>query len=341
MLIYNLGMQKVRGVNLGGWLVLEKWITPSLFTGTTAIDEHTLMQELGYETAKQLLNQHRGSFINNQDLLQVKGYGIDTVRVPVGYWLFDDQDGFIGGGSRYIDQLFSWAAELDIRVILCLHGAPGSQNGNDHSGRTGRVDWFRRAAYRHRSLDFIERLCQEYSGQKQLIAIEPLNEPLIENSSNVRKLMKYYRQAGEIINRICGDSVSVIVSDGFRASIVLPGVAELGDNFVVDSHMYQLFSDEDRNLDFAGHIKKAQSRRDELAQYSELVDKVFVGEWSVALPVTEQVSYNREQYIEYASAQLEAFESSAQSGWCYWTIKTEDKGVWSLIDNPELLSSLT
>ena len=24
---------KLRGVNLGGWLVLEKWITPSLFEG--------------------------------------------------------------------------------------------------------------------------------------------------------------------------------------------------------------------------------------------------------------------------------------------------------------------
>ena len=27
---------KLRGVNLGGWLVLEKWITPSLFEGLEA-----------------------------------------------------------------------------------------------------------------------------------------------------------------------------------------------------------------------------------------------------------------------------------------------------------------
>ena len=26
----------LRGVNLGGWLVLEKWITPSLFEGLQA-----------------------------------------------------------------------------------------------------------------------------------------------------------------------------------------------------------------------------------------------------------------------------------------------------------------
>jgi len=29
----------IRGVNLGGWLVLEKWITPALFAGTSAEDK--------------------------------------------------------------------------------------------------------------------------------------------------------------------------------------------------------------------------------------------------------------------------------------------------------------
>ncbi len=26
-------------------------------------------------------------------------------------------------------------------VLIDLHGAPGSQNGNDHSGREGAIDW--------------------------------------------------------------------------------------------------------------------------------------------------------------------------------------------------------
>lgn len=30
--------KKLRGVNLGGWLLLEKWITPSLFDGLDATD---------------------------------------------------------------------------------------------------------------------------------------------------------------------------------------------------------------------------------------------------------------------------------------------------------------
>lgn len=31
---FAFGQEKVRGVNLGGWLVLEPWITPSIFEAT-------------------------------------------------------------------------------------------------------------------------------------------------------------------------------------------------------------------------------------------------------------------------------------------------------------------
>ena len=32
-------MDKIKGVNLGNWLVLEKWMSPELFEGTEAEDE--------------------------------------------------------------------------------------------------------------------------------------------------------------------------------------------------------------------------------------------------------------------------------------------------------------
>jgi glucan 1,3-beta-glucosidase len=37
----------LRGVNLGGWLILEKWMTPSVFEGTEATDEYTFAQTSG------------------------------------------------------------------------------------------------------------------------------------------------------------------------------------------------------------------------------------------------------------------------------------------------------
>lgn len=31
---FSFGSEKIRGVNLGGWFVLEPWITPSIFEAT-------------------------------------------------------------------------------------------------------------------------------------------------------------------------------------------------------------------------------------------------------------------------------------------------------------------
>jgi aryl-phospho-beta-D-glucosidase BglC (GH1 family) len=42
----------------------------------------------------------------------------------------------------YLKRLVRWADLLGLRVILDLHGAPGSQNGMDHSGRRGPVSAF-------------------------------------------------------------------------------------------------------------------------------------------------------------------------------------------------------
>ena len=36
----------IKGVDLGNWLVLEKWMNPALFDGTTADDEYYLPTQL-------------------------------------------------------------------------------------------------------------------------------------------------------------------------------------------------------------------------------------------------------------------------------------------------------
>ncbi|MDD2865392.1 MAG: glucan 1,3-beta-glucosidase, partial [Methylococcales bacterium] len=52
--------KKLRGVNLGGWLVLEKWMTPSIFEGLEATDETTFCAELG-DKADAILKAHWNS----------------------------------------------------------------------------------------------------------------------------------------------------------------------------------------------------------------------------------------------------------------------------------------
>ena len=49
----------VKGVNLGGWLVLEKWMAPQIFEGTTAEDEYYLPTQLSKEAYEARIKTHR------------------------------------------------------------------------------------------------------------------------------------------------------------------------------------------------------------------------------------------------------------------------------------------
>ena len=71
----------LHGVNLGGWLVLERWMTPSLFADTDARDEYTFMQTPG---AREKLREHQKNFIRESDFKWLRDNGIEAVRIPVG-----------------------------------------------------------------------------------------------------------------------------------------------------------------------------------------------------------------------------------------------------------------
>ncbi len=57
---------RLRGVNLGGWLVLEKWMKPSLFQGLAATDKTSWCAELGPEAGPRL-RAHWDSWITRAD----------------------------------------------------------------------------------------------------------------------------------------------------------------------------------------------------------------------------------------------------------------------------------
>jgi glucan 1,3-beta-glucosidase len=325
--------QALRGVNLGGWLVLEPWITPSLFRGLSAKDEYNYCDGpiSGSEVADDrfhALSRHRKTFITKQDFKWLADNGIQAVRIPVGYWIFGDHPPYIGA-INYLDRAFDWAEEYGIRILISLHGAPGSQNGTMHSGRQGDVEWPLEQKNIDISLDVIAELAERYRGRTALLGLELLNEPSGEILRRI--LINYYKKAYRNIRQIVGPDVWVVFSDRFKLrrwawALHWPFYRQT----YLDSHQYQIFTQADRKLTPDGHVAKAGTIGRQLRRLG-WHRHYIVGEWSAALQTQSLEGYNDEQkkdiYRRYTDAQMQAY--SKADAWFYWTYKTEDRGPWS------------
>ena len=95
----------------------------------------------GYDP-EELMQYYRDCFFSEEDFRIIKeDLGLNTIRLPF-YYLnilnedltLKDEDEAFG----YLDWFLSMAAQYELYIVLDLHGAPGSQNGYEHSGSAQR-----------------------------------------------------------------------------------------------------------------------------------------------------------------------------------------------------------
>jgi glucan 1,3-beta-glucosidase len=313
--------EQLRGVNLGGWLVLERWMTPSLFDGTDAQDEYGFMQTPG---AEKKLAHHRQTFITEKDLKWIASHGLDAVRIPVGYWLLDG-DGPCAAGIDYLDLAMDMAGKYDLKVLIDLHGVKGSQNGYDHSGRAGTAGWYKSRAYQDDTIAVLKQLALRYRDAPALWGIELMNEPKI-NPRTYLTLRSFYRDTYRQLHDILRPETRIVFSDAFMPRLLSGAVKEVPEYPVVmDVHWYQFGK---TNLD--DYFAMLERRPGEIGRLQQR-QPIIIGEWSGMLShetlaglSDEEKAAREKQHIE---RQLAAYASAA--GWFYWTYKTEGEGIWN------------
>jgi glucan 1,3-beta-glucosidase len=353
----------LRGVNLGGWLVLEKWMRPSLFDGLAATDETTWCAELG-PRATDRLRAHWRDWIGRDDFLWLADRGVDAVRIPFGHWVagppypFHPSYGaarhpFVEGGLDVLDAALGWAREAGLRVVLDLHAAPGCQNGFDNGGIKDVCDWHTRAEYVDHCVELLGRIAARYRAEPALHAIEVLNEPRWDVPTPT--VLGYYRRAYDAIRAHCPPGrVAVVFHDGFRSHLEFAPLLRDGDlrDVQFDVHRYQCFERCDLDADIHAHLRKAgEDWKDEaLRIQADLGVPAVCGEWSLGLDLRVVSLWAPGPYghaLEgmdafqqdvacrgYAAAQLLAFEHYA-GGWFFWSYRTETTPAWSFRDAVE------
>lgn len=313
----------IKGVNLGGWLVTEPWITPALYEAVgsaNAIDEWSFCSILGKSECFARLEAHRNTFITEEDIREIAASGITFLRLPVPYWMIDVQpfEPFPDGGVwKWVEICINWSSKYNLKLLIDLHTAPGSQNGFDNSGRRGDIHWnddpTQYLAWLStlnpasslfaaqsgmgliqsqakptglpnvdRTLSVLKELCRRLSPHAvskggSVWGIELLNEP---GWSLPIDLVQNFTRLGHQAIKEIEPSFKVVASDSFR-----PGewfrFERLPDLFL-DIHLYHMFSLPDLQRTREQHIQRVCLEDSKLLQPLNAHIPTLVGEFSLA-----------------------------------------------------------
>lgn len=220
---------KIRGVNLGSLFVFEPWIGESEWSSMGCggqKSEFDCVMHLGQDAANSAFQGHWGRWITRDDILQMQSYGLNTIRIPVGYWLredivYRDSEYFPEGAFSYLAQICDWAADVGFYIIIDLHGAPGAQvPQNPFTGQVSESAFFLYCIvvadlliqyaptagfyvdYQYeRALEFLEWMTQNIhtnNAFRNVGMIEIVNEPL-QNPDQVASMRtSYYPNAFKV-----------------------------------------------------------------------------------------------------------------------------------------------
>ena len=294
---------KVKGVNLGNWLVLEKWMNPALFEGTTAEDEYWLPRQLSKEVYEARIKIHRSEYITERDFVTIRSWGMDAVRIPAPYFIFGDREPFIGCIEE-LDKAFNWAEKYGLQILIDLHTAPEGQNGSDNGGICGICKWAQNPEKVEFELSVLERLAERYGNRKGLWGIEVLNEPALPwmwNTMDIQKryppvdekmaegsaaisyefIRDFYLKAYDRLRKYMPEEKYVVIHDGFELKIWKDFMREEKyKNVVLDTHQYLMMAEmigcEQTKEAYVSFIKEHFEKDiEEMQQYFP----VICGEW--------------------------------------------------------------
>lgn len=137
----------MKGVNLGGWL----------------------SQCVSYE------KEHFDTFITEEDIRQIAGWGLDHVRVPVDYNIIENEDGSCKEeGYAYIDNCIRWCKNHGLHMVLDLHKTYGySFDPLDHGNLE---EFFSNEKQQERFIKLWKEIAGRYGSYSDTVAFELLNE---------------------------------------------------------------------------------------------------------------------------------------------------------------------
>ena len=331
----------LKGCNLGNWLLQEMWMHNMRTQGIP--DQYTMEQVLtrrfGEAAKDRLMDTYRANYITARDFRIIKSFGMNVVRLPILYTLIEDDHQpyqLKPDAWKHIDRAVDLAEAEGIYVILDLHGAPGGQSGEHHTGREGQNHLWGSEENRKRTIWVWQQIAKRYRDRTAVAGYDLLNEPSAPSEAELRSLvLTIYRAIREV-----DPNHTVIfpaLADGFAsygqpAGRLAGKPQELGlANVAVTTHFYPGL--------FGWGEPSVQTHERWLTQgVSEWRQRVeaggvpmLVGEMNVVLRAAGGADMMRRSFDTYAGF------GWATTMWAYKVFSSEggvSGGSWGMVTNP-------
>ncbi|GAA5879787.1 hypothetical protein JCM16303_004178 [Sporobolomyces ruberrimus] len=339
-------VDKVRGVNLGGWFIIEPWMVYKTWesmgcAGFTS--ERACNEALGLDKLQSKYEKHWSTFYSQDDFYEMKSLGLNTVRIPLPYWTVDstilDDEPFARGSMQYVRQAVKWAKKAGLYVIMDLHGLPGRQTLESFSGDDTRaVSFFSNTNY-DRAYEVLRNwttLAHTDPDFSTVVMIEPVNEPKQGNQPTL--LDVFYPQAQKVIRDTekdlgvtCGGSGKQCLTIQYMSKTWGSGDPSThintNDHVAYDDHPYAQWIVPEGQRTRKGYLDWLCTTD----RMTSMDGPTIAGEWSLSTIGGGELETTSDGALDffqkYAAANIVAGEKGA--GWIFWSWKTElDSSTW-------------
>lgn len=332
----------LKGTNLGSWLVQEFWMMGQGGNGVTdqCTLEAKLTERFGYDEKERLIKLFRDSWITERDWDQIKAFGFNVVRLPILWSVIEDEKKpktLRADAWKYLDWSIAQAKQRGIYVILDLHGAPGGQTPNDHTGCAGQNKYWTDADAQERTRWLWQQIATKYKDEPVVAAYDPLNEPW---GSTAEDMVTRVEDLAQTIRAVDGKHIVLLPS--YYGSIDAYGnpTAKGFTNVAFEIHPYPgLYGDRPGDTTYMVHrdwLRCGPTGTTGVCAYnkqvSDLKVPLLVGEfqpWQGAgLDLGGQIG--RATYDTYASY------GWASTSWAYKFVSAaggSGNGTWGMVTN--------
>lgn len=311
----------LNGLNLGGWLLSELWMSPIEYPDDSFAYSDVLTvltNRFGSEKAAELISLYEDNYIRAEDFEIIEKLGFNCVRIPFWYRNFMDENYNMltesnddNPGFKRLDWALEQCANHGIYAILDMHGCPGGQSMNHSTGTSGRNELYNNNEILTAMETLWTAIADRYKDNPVVAAYDIMNEPQNNGGYSGERAWEagspeavsltnaVYDRMIRAIRRV--DSTHIITVEGIWSIDTLPDPREVGwDNVMYQLHIYD------------------SNERDIDSRLAELCDTVRI-KYNTAALVGE---YNNRACERYASGRYYALGINRIK----WTYKTVNAG---------------